>query len=297
MATIMLTLDGSTFAEQAIPHALGRLKAGDELLLLHIVEPAPSLRTPEAIFVDVDVTDCQEYLKRIASRLANRNVKVRTELRVGSAREEILASAARESAALIVVASHGRRGLTRWLLGSVAESVARKAPCPVWMVRCRSQPEFTLHQPWEEAPPAVARVLVPLDTAEHSSEAVDYVRANLDRAAVTLQLLSATNIAWMGQTDVCGETLGVVRALLEEKAEDLRRDGWRVEVSMDPGAPAEAILDTADEWGADLIVMASHTRTGPQRWFLGSVTENVVRHAKCPVAVIRVAPAATPTPV
>lgn len=293
MPTIMLTLDGSTFAEQAIPHALGRLKAGDELLLLHVVEPAPSLRAPDSIFVDVDVTASQDYLQRIASRIADRWVKVRTELRVGSAREEILATAARENVSLLVLASHGRQGLTRWLLGSVAESVARKAPCPVWLVRCQILPEYTLNQPWGEPLPAVSRVLVPLDTAEQSHDALDYIRANLDRTEVTLQLLSATGIAWLGQTDVCGEMLAEIRAVLEQQAVDLRQEGWRVEVSLDPGSPAEAILDTTDDWRADLIVMASHTRTGPQRWFLGSVTERVVRHAHCPVVVVKAAPVAT----
>jgi len=296
MATILLTLDGSAFAEQAIPHALGRLGPDDELLVLRVVNPAPTLRAPESIVTEVDLAGSEEYLQQMGRRLAERCRKARTALRIGPPRETILEVAAEENVSLIVIASHGRTGIARWVMDSVAESVTRQAPCPVWLVRCLPLPEYTLREPWEEEAARIERILVPLDNSERSEQALEFVTATFDKAPVTLLLLTATNLAWLGQTDLGGEIVAEMRANLESQAEKLRARGWRVEVSLDPSAPAAAILDNATDWRADLIVMTSHGRTGTDRWFLGSVAEKVARHAHCPVAVVRTAPVEAAVP-
>jgi len=290
MATILLTLDGSNFSEQALPHALGLLKPGDELLLLQTVEPVATIMRPETLVTHVDMSAFQAYLDKLVARLEERGVTARSILATGPARETIVAVAAREKASLLVMSSHGRTGLKRWLLGSVAESVARQAPCPVWLVRCCQPEELALNEPWKATAPAISRVLLPLDISERADRAVEFITGLLARNSVTLILLAATNMSFIGHTDAAAEVVKEVRQALEERAARLRGEGWTVEVVVDPETPAEAILDHAAARKVDLIAMSSHGRTGAERWLMGSVAEKVVRHAECPVAIVRVAP-------
>ena len=284
MATILLPLDGSHFAEQAIPHALGRLGPADELYLIQAVEPPPSLMLLETILPEEDMTGSQAYLDGLAERLRTRNFQVRAKLFLGSARETILSVAEREKPALLVVASHGRTGIQRWLLGSVAESVVRMAPCPVWLVRGEQPPEG--YDACQQPLPALNRVLVPLDTSERAYGAIEFVIRTVPKAA-TVILMAATNMQWLATPDALGEVVAQVRAALDERAARLRAEGFTVEVVMDPGTPADAILDNAAARQVDAIMMTSHGRTGAERMFLGSVTEKIVRHSPCPVAVVR----------
>lgn len=263
---------------------MGRLGAGDELLLLQVVPTPPTLGALDMAFDEVDTTGAQSYLDEIAQRLQERGPKVRTLARVGEARETVVSVAAGEKAALIVLASHGRTGLQRWLLGSVAEAVTRHAPCPVWLVRCSDPGQ---QEPWKATAPAISSILLPLDISERADRAVDYVLATIPKATAKLVLLAATNMAWVGRTDSAGDIVNEVRAALDERAARLRAEGWAVDVVIDPGLPAEAILDNAAKLGVDLIALTSHGRTGAERWFLGSVAEKVVRHAACPVVVVR----------
>lgn len=279
MATILLPLDGSAFAEQAIPHAVGRLGSADELLLLQVVQHAATLGALDMAFDPVDMTGAQTYLEKIAQPLQERGLNVRTQVKPGDPRETIPLVAETEKVALIVLASHGHTGWQRWLLGSVAESVARLAPCPVWVVRCAEKsgpPE----------PQAIRRILLPLDVTRSAHSGVDYAVKTFPKT-VNLVLLAATNMAWVGRTDAAGEVVQEVRAALDKQAAALRAEGWSVDVVVDPGVAAEAILEQAAGLQVDLIAMGSHGRTGAERWFMGSVAEKVLRHAPCPVVIVR----------
>jgi nucleotide-binding universal stress UspA family protein len=77
------------------------------------------------------------------------------------------------------------------------------------------------------------------------------------------------------------------RELVERIAEELRSAGFKVDTAVEVGDIREGIIDSAAEWGADLIVVASHGRRGIQRFLLGSVAEFVARHAKCSVEIVR----------
>ena len=77
------------------------------------------------------------------------------------------------------------------------------------------------------------------------------------------------------------------RALVERLAKDLQSSGFKVDTAVEIGDVREGIIDTAAEWGADLIVVGSHGRRGLQRFLLGSVAEFVARHARCSVEIVR----------
>ncbi|GAB4415345.1 MAG: universal stress protein [Anaerolineae bacterium] len=140
---IMVPLDGSTLAAQALPHALALVELHQaEMILFRVVQ--------EAHFVEEFVTEGkiqvdqrQEYwlneattaLGELAAELKLRQLKVTPVVEVGLPAEAIIDYARQHEVSLIVMSTHGRTGLARWVYGSVADKVLRGAPCPVLLVR------------------------------------------------------------------------------------------------------------------------------------------------------------------
>lgn len=295
MATIMLPLDGSELAEQAIPHAVSQLREGDRLVLLRVTEPyypdfgvppSPLFQQPS---LHVTEEEAAAYLAEQARLLLGRRLQVSEKVMVGVARDAIPAAARQEAADLIVMTSHGYTGGKRWLLGSVAEAVAREAPCPVWLVRCV--------EPGDAAQPVrPRRALIALDTSPLSERgadfAVDWLRAHsAEGGAPELVLYAASGLAepgegWGPDPVDRRDLLSSARAYLETLADRLADRGWKVRAVVEDGPAAVGILEAAVREEADLIVMGSHGRTGLGRWFWGSVAEQVFRHATCPVLLV-----------
>lgn len=139
---ILVTLDGSESAEVAVPHALGLAKlSGAEVTLLFVEAPVEyALQTlGQPIYVDehweTRKARAQQYLDSIARRPECRGLRIRSAVEMGPAAETILDYAFRNSVDLIVMATHGRSGLKRWVLGSVADKVLRAADRSVLLVR------------------------------------------------------------------------------------------------------------------------------------------------------------------
>ena len=134
---ILVATDFSLCSLNALGHAedLAR-KVDAELILLH-VEPVPIAGSELG---DVAHAGAERELARTADGLRRYHPGVRTILRAGAPDEEIVDAAATERASLLVMGTHGRTGLARALLGSVAEAVVRRAPCPVLTVGPRKRP-------------------------------------------------------------------------------------------------------------------------------------------------------------
>lgn len=135
---ILVPTDGSTHADGAVERAvdLARL-LGKPIVAIYVVDqPAFQAFPPESLLVDVsDVIrkEATHVLERVQARAAKDGVQVKAEVREGHPADEIVRAATPDD--LIVISTHGRRGLSRMLLGSVAETVIRHAPCPVLVVR------------------------------------------------------------------------------------------------------------------------------------------------------------------
>lgn len=290
MSVILLPLDGSALAEQAIPHAEAQLRPGDRLVLVRVTEPhylqlvdAPGPMLVQPI-LHVSEAEAAAYLTEQARPLRERGHQVEEKVLVGIARDQVANAARRENADLIVMTSHGYSGGKRWLLGSVAEAVAREAPCPVWLVRCQELAE-------PKAPAPLQRALVALDTSPLSERGLDFAVDWLRARPAELVLYSASGLAeagegWSPGPEVRREILGEARAYLDRLASRLTERGWHVRAVVEDCPAATGILDAAVRQEADLIVMGSHGRTGLQRWFWGSVAEQVFRHASCPVLLV-----------
>lgn len=146
---ILLTLDGSTLAEQALPHAMALAKGfGAELLVLRVLEPLASYVPPtyrgtvDALLHQVEEEAralARGYLERIASDVRGEGLPVRIFMREGRAEAEITHFAEENQADLIVICSRGHSGFSPWLIGSVAERVSRGATVPVLLVRARRE--------------------------------------------------------------------------------------------------------------------------------------------------------------
>lgn len=142
-STIMVPLDGSEAAESALPVAIGLLGSQPgELLLVRALDIPEFVTATRVEFSTLhDVFDQQQaeaevYLQRVATPLRAQGLIVNTRVPHGSPPSESLLQLAREQRVdVVVMTSHGRTGLARFFLGSVAEKVARHAPCPVLIVR------------------------------------------------------------------------------------------------------------------------------------------------------------------
>jgi nucleotide-binding universal stress UspA family protein len=141
------------------------------------------------------------------------------------------------------------------------------------------------------------KILLALDDSPYSEAALDEVVARPWPPTSVIRVLSviqpytppATEFALAGATldDIARQQTSDAEALTARAAERLRTAGIPVEAAVREGDPRNSIVEEAEQWGADLIVVGSHGRTGIQRWLLGSVAEAVVAHAPCSVQVVR----------
>jgi nucleotide-binding universal stress UspA family protein len=263
---MLLPLDGSAAAEAALPVA--RLLAGPaaEVILLRAVGPAVT-----DVHVSFDpqgaVEEARAYLSAVQTRLGVRGVAVRSCAVAGDPGPAILAAVERERATLVAMSTHGRTGLSRLVFGSVAEGVVRASRVPVLLVRAGAP-----------VPAGVRRVLVPLDGSARSARILDPAMA-LSRVFGAHLLLFHVFPRGPGPGDP--------QMPLREACAALDRAALPYDAEFFSGDPADEIGKAVREFSIDLVAMATHGRTGLARAVLGSVTEAVLRHASCPMLVLR----------
>jgi nucleotide-binding universal stress UspA family protein len=192
---------------------------------------------------------------------------------------EIVSLLEKDTFDLCVIGTHGRSGLARILLGSVAEKVVRHAPCSVLAVR----PDGGVTS-FEHA-------LVPTDFSESAEHALELApQVVRPEGAVTLLHVLELPVAYSGKVpDVeFSRDLDKRAAIALDQAAARIKGKARVAKASRIGYPGAQILAALDEdRSIDLIVMGSHGRTGIKRALMGSVAEKIVRHARCPVLVAR----------
>ena len=199
--------------------------------------------------------------------------------------EAIIDYAAERDVDVVVMGTHGRQGMDRLLSGSVSEEVVRGAPCPVFTV---------LPSEEESGIPTISRVLAPVDLSEQSSMVVNHAAALSDAYGAPLDLLHVVEEAAYPSAYGLDATStnqpnvqNRAREALETLAGELEMRPDPVHIHVLAGNAARDIVEFADEHEADLIVMATHGRTGLERFLIGSVAEKVVRRAPCPVFTLK----------
>jgi len=193
-------------------------------------------------------------------------------------------SAARESGtALVVLGSHGRRGLDRKVLGSVAERTVQGSPVPVYVARERQ----------EEASGPIRRVLLATDFSKDAEAAESLVATWASRLGTKVEVFHAireTSVllapyAVVGSSDFEGEMMEAAEHRMRRVLARLASEGVSAKSKIAYARPAESILERAESTGTQLVVLGTRGYGGFKRFLLGSVAQRVLRHAPCSVLV------------
>lgn len=297
---LLIPLDGSRLAENVLPYARALARALDlRIDLLSVVDLMDFARTTHAghvrdfdPIIEAAVREGRQYLENVARSFTGTTVD-NCVVEQGQADQIIIEKAARDKGTLIGMATRGRSGIHRWLMGSVAEKVLRGATNSLLLVRGEEEGKT-------DGTASLKSVVVPLDGSRLAETvlppAVDLAK-KLNLAIVLTRAYQIPLSAAYGGADTpyipnSDALLNLVReeagAYLETKVNELHQNGVeKVSSILLVGSGADEIIDLARNTPDNLIAMCTHGRSGMNRWLLGSVTEKVVRHSGDPVLVVR----------
>jgi len=286
---ILVGVDGSSSSDAVLQEAARRpWPAGSEFNVMTVVDPFFFTRAP-AILEEAKKNTLQS-LEEQATSLVDSGWRVSADVVLDNPRHALPRAAKRWKADLVLLGSHGHGAVGRLLLGSTAQAVLRHAECSVEIVR-KSGAE-------QGAGPGM-RLLIPTDGSEHADAALKSVADRpWPNGSEFLIVASPEYPVLAGEypyfpTEDLDQVMKHGREHAKESARSgegfLQKVGLKAfsQVTEVHDSPAQAILATAREWKADLIVMGSHGRRGFDRLILGSVSETVALHAHCSVEVIR----------
>lgn len=295
---ILIPLDGSKPAEKVLPYArylAGRFKIPIELFaVFDIAEMGAQMSTEKAQFLDTMVEDgvrrSTVYLQGVASTFPDADVKCT--VAKAQAADAIIERGEADPAMLITMATHGRSGLNRFLLGSIAEKVLRGTANALLLVRATEEAESA-----GEA--ALKSIMVPLDGSELAESVLPMVAGLAKELDLEIELFRAYHVPYDVYAGEGNFDAGTYEALisgvreeaseyLDKKVTEVKKLGVaKVSCVTKEGSAGDQIIELERKTPGGLIVMCSHGRSGMKRWVLGSVAEIVVRHSSGPVLITR----------
>ena len=281
---ILVPLDGSKLAEGVLPYV--RLLASALKLsvdLMHVNDPETVASFPQPM-------QGHDYLKKVAASFTS-SLAVNCRMENGRAADVIVDRASGDAGTLITMATHGRSGAQRWLLGGVAQKVLQASTNPLFLIRPR---EETLARDVR-----LNTIILPLDgshLAEKIFPHVIYLANRLRLEVVLIRTYTLPTTGYFLATGVSppaigelGEKIkGEVTDYLQAKVEELQAEGVeKASFVAIEGKGPEEIIDLARKTANNMVAMSTHGRSGIGRWVLGSVTDRVVCYSGDPVLVIR----------
>ena len=300
---ILVPLDGSTRAEQALPVAARLARASNGSIVFTRIANFPMdygggytqapLLTEHVIETELDNVDA--YLKKIATSELLAGISIKTEAMFGQPLQAILSVVESRRVDLIVICSHGRTGLKRWALGSVAQALAHQSSVPLLVLReggqgtaissgGRTRPISALvaldGSPFAETALIPAAILVagiaaPNEGFLHLAHVITHIGDDAQQNAKTY----IAGVAEQLQLKLKDFNLTITWSLLRDR--DVA--GTIVDTAEDGGVKNA----TEQTPGCDLIAMSTHGRGGLERLMMGSVTERVLHSTKLPVFIVR----------
>lgn len=261
-----------------------------EVVLLHVVRPTPlgpETYLPPALvqeLLDTTYREARTALEAMREAPRDPGLEVSARVEQGPVATRILEVARDENADLVVMGTHGRTGLGRVMLGSVADRVVRSAACPVVTVPAGADPAGG-------RPARLARLCYATDFSPLAQAAWPWALAVAEASGAEVDLVHVTPPP---SPDFPAGLVGRMARLLHEQgqaeAEDFVRGcplpEARVHVLIERGAPSEQVLAVARSRAADLIVMGTHGWSPLRRWMLGAVAHHVIQAAPCPVLTV-----------
>jgi nucleotide-binding universal stress UspA family protein len=296
---ILIPLDGSPLAEQALPCAtMLAQKLPAELVLLRAVSLPTDIREildQNGVLIEAPLkqldTEAHDYLDQVAGQLKKTGLRVHPVVRHEPAAEAIVDYAENAGVQQIIMATHGYSGISRWTHGSVAERVLQLARVPLFLVRAQGEERIVSRGPW-----ACRRILVPLDgstMAEQVLPPLTLVAQAFEAETILFQVSRVqvpglvTGDWYLPVQDALETARQEAQAYLDRVADGLRAQDVKAGTAMRVGQVADSIIDHARINQVDLIAMCTHGRTGLVRWALGSVADRVLRASHVPIFLVR----------
>lgn len=283
---ILLSTDGSEYSEGAIREAVKLAKkCSSKLIVLSVIDTNPEFDTLAPQLMEKKEKEARQNLDAVQARARQEGVDCDTIVHEGEEPYKyIVDEAIKSKSTMIVMGRRGRTGLKRLMMGSVTARVIGHAPCNVLVVPKAAQLEFK-------------NIVVATDGSKYSTAAASEALGLAKWNGSALTVISVVPSELMTPSDV--DFTITQRELIAEKEmheaeknarmvkDTAQREGVAVKAFVLSGRPADAIIETAQEKNADLIVLGSHGRTGVERLLMGSVAERVIVLASCPVLVVK----------
>lgn len=295
--TVLVPLDGSETAERALPWAKAVAGSGAEIVLMEVTPVASTVRSIGGQVIGTAETIQEGYrlmaeqqLDDAIAKWFEKSDKVSTTIAIGDPGEQILAVAAEKNADLIVMSSHGRGAIGRFVSGSVADRVVRHAPLPVMIVG----PEGDIAKD-----PKISRIIAPVENTDLSRAALPVAGALAKLTGAPVVVMNVI-VPTGDMTPLYPGMVGTIPASaiqdthdqLEEAASStvdaavalLKNDGVDASGEIYMGGAANSIISALQP--GDLIVLSSHARSGLARWVIGSTSMKLIRNGQAPVVVV-----------
>jgi nucleotide-binding universal stress UspA family protein len=298
-SNILVPLDGSELAECVMTHveALAGGHKNVAITFLYVVQPldAPMVQASYRKKIESEgKAAAQAYVKKLCSRVAFKD-NASGKVLIGKAADTIVNFAEKSKVDLIVMATHGRSGVSEFFYGSVAEKVIHAAKVPIWMVKAAScQMSYANRK---------LTVLAPLDGSKIAENVLTHLKdlhKQLPHNKLEIILMRVCEIfappitypppmamGWdeylIYETGRCKEICKTYLAGIQAK---FSKSQMKTRAEILEGVPAEKVISYANKHSVDLIVMSTHGRTGISKWAFGSIAEKVLRGADCPVLLV-----------
>ena len=267
MEKLLVATDGSTYSENAVKEAIHLAKkCSSRLFALSVVITNLEFEVTMPQVVEKEEKKAREHLESIKARASQEGIDCDISVIHGDEPyQDIVRLASENHVDMIIVGRHGRTGLLRLMMGSVAAKLIDHAPCNVLVVSPTARIEFKT-------------ILIATDGSRYSEAAV---REAIGIAKGCNSHLVAVSVA-SSEVEVIPAKENVEKTAALASKEGVKAEGLTVF-----GKPYEAIIETAKQKGADLIVVGSHGRKGLERLLMGSVTERVIGHTEVGVLVVK----------
>lgn len=293
---LLVPLDTSSTAEQVLPYLRHLASPQTTIHLVSVVEPhlyAYAMAAQERVVQEklqaVIKNDMEQYLEQIQEHLQNQGYQVERWLAAGDAAQTIADVASKVNADLIAMTTHGRTGLARWALGSVADRVIHSAQQPIFLVRTNETPPLRYE---------IQQILVPLDGSQIAEEALADAKTLATETNAALSIVRVLEPLSDWQKEVLAEQ-GYQEAAIEQErraeassylntiSAQLNAAHITTTCELFSGQASEAILHILNRVPIDLVVMSTHGLSGYSRWVYGSVAGKVLHSAPCPLLLRR----------
>lgn len=278
---ILVPLDGSELAEQAVPYVewLAK-KLNSEVILITVCLPGAPLERA-----------LTEYIERRAERLQSLKIKTRSVCIEGEPAASIIDFAGKNDVSLIVISTHGRTGIGHWPLGSIASKIVQRSHIPVFLIKSG-------HPAAADTDKKLHKILVPLDGSQFAEAIIPYVESlakTICSEVVLARIIEPVRLPHLAayrerekyEQEYTARLEREAKRYLTKKRAPLRARDIKVSSALQQGKPAETIIQYAEDKSVNLIALTTHGFSGISKWAYGSVASRIIEGSTKPVLLVR----------